>query len=157
MDDCRHRSGVDLTELVDAALEAVDVDETAVSVSTDLPASATLVTTRLALMNALESTLDNAVAYADSAVAVAVDPRPDGYAIRVTDDGEGIPEWELDSLEIGTESPLQHSTGLGLWQLKWAVMTLHGELSFDTGDGTTVEFVVPNRADDASEAAAAGS
>lgn len=147
---------VDLVALVDAALETVGMDETDVSVSTDLPASATLVTNRLALRNALESTLDNAVAYADSTVEVVVDPRPDGYAIRVTDDGQGIPEWELDSLETGTESPLQHSTGLGLWQLKWAVMTLNGELSFDTGDGTTVEFVVPDRADDTPEAAAVG-
>lgn len=147
---------VDLAGLVDAALETVDVDDTDVSVSTDLPASTTLVTNRLALTNALESTLDNAVAYADSTVEVAVESRPDGYVIRVTDDGQGIPEWELDSLETGTESPLQHSTGLGLWQLKWAVMTLNGELSFDTGDGTTVEFVVPDRADDTSEAAAVG-
>jgi signal transduction histidine kinase len=146
---------VDLVALVDAALETVGMDETDVSVSTDLPASATLVTNRLALRNALESTLDNAVAYADSTVEVAVEPRPDGYMVRVTDDGRGIPEWELDSLETGTESPLQHSTGLGLWQLKWAVMTLNGELSFDTGDGTAVEFVVPDRADDASEAVAA--
>jgi PAS domain S-box-containing protein len=148
---------VDLVALVDAALETVDVEDTTVSVSTDLPASATLVTNRLALMSALESTLDNAVAYADSTVEVAVEPRPGGYMVRVTDDGRGIPEWELDSLETGTESPLQHSTGLGLWQLKWAVMTLNGALSFDTGDGTTVEVVVPDRGDDTSKSVAAGS
>jgi signal transduction histidine kinase len=148
---------VDLAELVDAALGTVGADRTDVSVSTDIPASATLVTNQLALRSALESALDNAVAYAESAVAVAVEARPGGYAISVTDDGPGIPEWELDSLETGTESPLQHSTGLGLWQLKWAVMTLNGELSFDTGNGTTVEFVVPDRADDASETVADGS
>ncbi|WP_276257934.1 sensor histidine kinase [Haloglomus litoreum] len=138
---------VDLGDLVDTVLGTVGADRADVSVSTDTPASATLVTNRLALQSALESALDNAVAYAESAVDVVVEARPDGYAISVTDDGPGIPEWELDSLETGTESPLEHSTGLGLWQLKWAVMTLNGELSFETGDGTTVEFIVPDRAD----------
>jgi hypothetical protein len=34
-------------------------------------------------------------------------------------------------------------------------MTLNGDLSFETGDGTIVEFVVPDRADDATDAAVA--
>jgi sensor histidine kinase regulating citrate/malate metabolism len=79
-------------------------------------------------------------------VTVTIDSRPDGYVVRVATDGPGIPDSELESLDAGTESPLQHSTGLGLWQLKWAVTTLNGELSFETTDGTTVEIVVPDRA-----------
>jgi signal transduction histidine kinase len=136
---------VDLLETVRTVLETVEADDAAVSVSVEAPSSATLTTNRQALRSALESALDNAVAYAESTVTVAVEDSPDGYAIRIADDGPGIPEWELESLGTGEESPLGHTTGLGLWQLKWAVRTLNGELSFDTTDGTTVEIVVPDR------------
>jgi len=138
---------VDIAEQITAALETVGAAETGTSISVDAPASATVVTNREAVAGALESVLDNAVTYADGAVTITVDEQPDGYAIRVADDGPGIPHWELESLDTGTESPLEHSTGLGLWQLKWAVRTLNGELSFDTDDGTTVEMTVPDRRD----------
>jgi signal transduction histidine kinase len=136
---------IDLPSVVRSVLESIDVDETAVSVSVDGPADGTVTTDRRAVVGALESALDNAVRYAEASVAVTLDPKPDGCVVRVADDGPGIPDWELASLDAGTESPLQHSTGLGLWQLKWAVTTLNGDLSFDTADGTTVEIFVPDR------------
>ena len=34
---------------------------------------------------------------------------------------------------------------MGLWQLKWAVMTLNGELSFTTDGGTTIDILIPDR------------
>ncbi|WP_197428665.1 HAMP domain-containing histidine kinase, partial [Halapricum sp. CBA1109] len=55
------------------------------------------------------------------------------------------PDDELDAIDSGTETPLRHGTGLGLWQLTWAVRTMGGELSFDTDDGTTVTFTVRDR------------
>ncbi len=67
---------------------------------------------------------------------------PDGCEIQVTDDGPGIPESELSALETSTETALQHGTGLGLWQLTWAVRTLDGTVSFDTSNGTTVTITV---------------
>ncbi|WP_227134704.1 sensor histidine kinase [Halorubellus salinus] len=136
---------VDLDALTRSVLDSIDVDETAVSVSVDCPADATVTTDRRAVIGALESALDNAVSYAESTVTVTLDPQPDGCVVRVVDDGPGIPDWELASLDAGTESSLQHSTGLGLWQLKWAVTILNGDLSFDTTDGTTVQLFVPDR------------
>ena len=140
-------SAVDLEETVRSVLETLGAEETAVTVSVESAPAATVTTNRQALVGALESALDNAVTYAESAVTVEIEPDPDGYSISVSDDGPGIPDWELESLETGTESPLQHSTGLGLWQLKWAVRTLNGDLSFETTDGTTVEILVPRRED----------
>jgi signal transduction histidine kinase len=137
---------VDLGSTVRSVLGTIGADEADVTVALELPESATLTTNRRAVVGALESVLDNAVEYAESTVTVNIEPQPGGYILRVTDDGPGIPDWELESLDAGTESPLQHSTGLGLWQLKWAVTTVNGELSFDTTDGTTVEIIVPDRA-----------
>lgn len=139
---------VDLEEVTLSVLDSVGADDTAVDVSVDTPPRATVLTSRPAVVGALESALDNAVKYADSTVSVTVKSRPDGFCLRITDDGPGIPDWELESLNSGTESPLQHTTGLGLWQLKWAVRALNGDLSFNTADGTTVEIFVPDRSND---------
>jgi signal transduction histidine kinase len=135
---------VDVVAAVSATLEAVDAAEADVEVAVDAPESLQVVTNRRALTAALESALDNAVSYADSAVTVTVSREGDDCSVSVADDGPGIPEGELDWLDSGVETPLQHGTGLGLWQLKWAVTTLGGELSFETTDGTTVEITVPD-------------
>jgi PAS domain S-box-containing protein len=135
---------VEIPELVERVLEALET-EVGVSVSVEVPDSARIVTNERALESALESPLENALTYADSAASITVTERSGTYLFRVVDDGPGVPEWELDSLDAATETALEHTTGIGLWQLKWAVMTLNGDLSFDTDGGTTVEIVVPDR------------
>jgi signal transduction histidine kinase len=136
---------VDVVVALSETLDAVAADEAGISVTVDAPESVRLVTNRSALSAAFESALDNAFTYADSAVTVTVEPDSDGCAVAIIDDGPGIPEGELDWLDSGVETPLQHGTGLGLWQLKWAVTTLGGDLSFETARGTTVEMWVPDR------------
>jgi nitrogen-specific signal transduction histidine kinase len=70
----------------------------------------------------------------------------DGGELRVTvaDDGPGIPEGELAPLDAGTETPLNHATGIGLWVVQWSVDALGGTVSFDTDDGTTVTVRIPD-------------
>ncbi|WP_435333395.1 histidine kinase N-terminal 7TM domain-containing protein [Haloarchaeobius sp. TZWWS8] len=65
---------------------------------------------------------------------------------EVSDDGPGIPEHELAVLTADEETPLEHGSGLGLWVATWAVGSLGGDLSFETGpsDGTTVTLRVPD-------------
>ncbi|MFT4920938.1 MAG: PAS domain S-box-containing protein [Haloarculaceae archaeon] len=138
-------TAVDLSDAVQEVLDTVGAEGADVAVSVEIPASARLVTNERALVSALESATENAIKYADSTVTLTADDAADGYVFRIVDDGDGIPEWELDSLDTGTETALQHSTGIGLWQLKWAVMALNGDLSFDTENGTTVEIAVPDR------------
>lgn len=136
---------VDVVTTVSETLNTLDAETADVAVNCDTPDTLSVVTNRRALSAALESALDNAITYADSAVTVAVEPESNGCTVSVSDDGPGVPEGELDLLDSGVETPLQHGTGLGLWQLKWAVRTLGGGLSFDTTEGTTVEITVPDR------------
>jgi signal transduction histidine kinase len=136
-------SQVDLTRIVETALDSIETAD--VTVTTDMPETAMLTTNRRAVANAVESPLENAIAYAASSVTVTVTPIDGGYRLTIGDDGPGIPTAELDSLETGTEAPLDHTTGLGLWQLKWAVRILNGHVSFETDDGTTVRIDVPDR------------
>ena len=119
-----------------------------VEVTTDLPRSARLSTNGEALRAGVRSALENAVAYADSEVRVSLEKETEGYTVVIDDDGPGIPKAELVPIEAGTETNLRHGRGLGLWQLRWGVDTLKGELSFDTDGGTTIRIGVPDRAGD---------
>ena len=136
---------VALDEVVMGAVERADTS--AVTVETTVP-QARLRTTRAAVTAALDSVIDNAVTYADTTVQITVEPTAEGYTLTVADDGPGIPDAELAVLDEATETPLQHGTGLGLWQLRWAVRTINGELSFDTTDGTTVSIRIPDQCGD---------
>jgi PAS domain S-box-containing protein len=107
----------------------------------------TLVTDKQALEAAAESAVEGALSRATARVVVTLDTTPQGYALTVTDDGPGIPEDELASVIAGTETSLQHATGLELWRLKWAVTKLNGELSFENESGTTIEITIPDQAE----------
>ena len=134
------QSGGDLSETLQAIVGAAGSD----AVALDVPETAPMVTDWDALDNAVRSALENAVEHAEESVTVSVEETADGYEIAVSDDGPGIPDSELASLDAETETPLQHGTGLGLWQLEWGVTKLGGDLSFDTADGTTVRMTVPD-------------
>jgi methyl-accepting chemotaxis protein len=133
---------IDLVEQVEAVL--CDVDTEGVTVRTSIPEDATVVTDAEILTTVLRSPLDNAVRHADDRVRVAVDSPDAGCTIEIGDDGPGIPAAELEPLTTERETPLQHSRGLGLWELKWGVDELDGDLSFVTDDGTTVIVSLPD-------------
>ncbi len=137
-----------VVDIVYDTLVELEAEDSPVSVAVEMPESLAVVTSHQALSAALGSALENALEYAETEVSVTVTETPEGCLVCITDDGPGIPDSELESLDRGVETPLQHTTGLGLWQLKQAVTTIGGDLSFDTTDGTTVEFTVPDRGSD---------
>jgi len=136
---------VDLTETLEEAVDDLCPERADVSVTTDVPGEPCLQTNGQAVQIAVESALENALEHAGPAVEVAVEEAPNGYTVVVDDDGPGIPEDDLVPIEAGTETNLRHGRGLGLWQLRWSVDRMNGELSFDTTDGTTVRITIPDR------------
>jgi methyl-accepting chemotaxis protein len=140
-------TAVDLTSVVPGLLSQFTSDD--VTVTTEFPSTATLRTDAEILRTTLTGPLENAVKYAESSVTVAIFPTPDGdgYRITISDDGPGIPAAELESLAAGTETSLQHGRGLGLWQLRWGIDALGGDLSFETDDGTTVRITLADLTD----------
>jgi signal transduction histidine kinase len=142
-------SEVSLPETLGEVVEDITREQGAVEVATDLPASARLTNNEEALRTAVRSALENAIEYADSEVGLTVEDHGGGYTVVIDDDGPGIPEAELTPIETGTETNLNHGRGLGLWQLRWGVDKLNGELSFDTNEGTTIRIRVPDRAETA--------
>ena len=137
-------SQVDLTQVVEAVLDRLSTMD--VTVTTDMPETAMITTNRQAVTSAIESPLENAVTYATSSATVTITTTGGGYCVIISDDGPGIPAAELNALDKGTEDPLKHTTGLGLWQLKLAVMILNGDVSFEIDNGTTVRIDIPDNA-----------
>jgi len=101
------------------------------------------------LETALGELLENAIRHSDRetprvVVGVAVettdgdgDGDDDGgkrVRVRVADDGPGIPEAERAVLTAGTESQLEHGSGLGLWLVHWTAALSGGELAFAPGE-----------------------
>ncbi len=139
----------DLTAVVEELIEQSQQNLTNgaknVSVTFEHPEHAPLLTDWEALRAALESAIENAIKYADESVTITITEYTTGYRITVTDDGPGIPDSELACLDAGKETPLQHGSGLGLWQIKWGVKKLNGTVSFKTESGTAIEMTVPDR------------
>jgi K+-sensing histidine kinase KdpD len=139
----RDEDHVGLAELVGEVLQETGREDVAVDVSTDVPAAAELTANRDALCTAVKSTLKNAIEHADSEVCVTVENTRQGYDVVVEDDGPGVSREQLAPVEGGTETNRNHGRGLGLWQLRWGVDALDGDLSFETSAGTTVRISVP--------------
>lgn len=102
------------------------------------------------LMAAFEELVTNAVEHNDSEtpqVTVRVDEArsDDTHAvIAIADNGPGIDQQEIETLGEKRETPLQHSSGVGLWLVHWLVRRAGGELSFESADdGSTVRVHLP--------------
>lgn len=89
--------------------------------------------------------IENAVEHTDGPATIDITARKDGETatITITDDGPGIDPSELAVLEAGTETALEHGSGLGLWIIKWGVDIADGTIDFTTTDGTTATITVP--------------
>jgi len=82
-----------------------------------------------------EGTADIDHADADSADA---DSAAAGVALRIADDGPGIPEYERRVVAEGEETDLEHGSGIGLFLATWVTEKSGGRLAFDVDEGTTV-------------------
>ena len=87
---------------------------------------------------AIEHLLENAIEHTDDPdPTVRVTCQPVGgrlstaAEIRIADTGPGIPPDEVTVLERGYETPLDHTSGLGLWLVNWIVTQSDGEVWFE--------------------------
>lgn len=133
---------VDIADRLEAVL--VDIETEDITLTTSIPDDTTVVTDPEILTTVLRSPLNNAVTYADSKVSVVAESTETGCNIDISDDGPGIPAAEVEPITAERETALEHSRGLGLWELKWGVDKLEGDLSFATDHGTTVTIQLPD-------------
>jgi signal transduction histidine kinase len=78
---------------------------------------------------------------------VRVDVESDGDRVRVAvrDNGPGINDEELALLEEGSETPLNHGSGLGLALIVWGTEIIGGRVSIEERDpvGTAITVEIP--------------
>jgi PAS domain S-box-containing protein len=142
---------MDVTEVVATAVDEASDAYPDVDLSVDLPDGAPIgghETFRLAVTEVIENAIEHNPRDT-STVRVGVRTLTDRVEISVADDGPGIDAIERRALAAGTESSLQHSQGLGLWLVNWAVRSIGGDLRIEDNEpsGTVVTISVP-RADE---------
>jgi signal transduction histidine kinase len=131
----------DMTEFVAGTVHRTAREYPDVSLSVDgvAGAEATL-TDSNSVAVAIREVIELLAAQADDEVEIYVAvERDDGEVIvRFGSSGPGIPAVERETLTAGSESPLQHADGLGLWLAYWSVIENGGDLCFeaDTAPGT---------------------
>ncbi|MFP8954812.1 histidine kinase N-terminal 7TM domain-containing protein [Natrialbaceae archaeon A-arb3/5] len=86
---------------------------------------------------AFDELVQNAIVHHDDpARPVRIDVRSDvtddAVSISVADNGPGIESHEVETLDAGEETDLQHGSGIGLWMIDLIVRKSGGTLTIDT-------------------------
>lgn len=93
--------------------------------------------------NAIGGAVENSVEHnADSVVVeLSSEVEDDTVTLIIEDNGTGIPDAEVNALTAERETALSHTSGVGLWLMKWAVEKSNGEFGIArTATGTRVEM-----------------
>lgn len=148
---------VDVGAIIQEKTGEIRDEYPAVEFETEVPGSVDI-RAPLAIETALGEVLENAAEHNDAdspRVAVSVSAPDAGLqadggecgtvCIWIRDNGPGIPEEQLEVLDRGRETALNHTNGLGLWLVRWVVDASDGEIDFDTddSDGSTVVIRLP--------------
>jgi two-component system OmpR family sensor kinase len=142
----------DLVDVVDEAADTVQAAHPALQIDYDMP-DAQPVTAPPLLTSAVEHLLSNVVHHVECETpraSVGLTTRrasPPQAELTIADNGPGIPDPEIERTAAATESPLQHSEGIGLWLVTWIVEEADGSVSIETpqeqGVGTVVTLSLP--------------
>ena len=137
---------LEITGSIHDRLDTVQEEFPGAIVKRDLPDEQWVLADDL-INSAILNIVDNAIEHNDRVVPqisvsveyVTVDG-VDYVEVSVADNGPGIPESERRVFTEGTETPLSHGSGLGLWLVEWIVTRSNGHLCFEENDprGTTV-------------------
>ncbi len=102
------------------------------------------------LQIAIDEALENAIVYSDQErpqIEVTVTELVDAGSIRIeiADDGPGIPQDEWNVILSGTETPLAHGSGIGLWMMYWTITALGGTLELTDNEprGSIITYELP--------------
>jgi PAS domain S-box-containing protein len=128
-EECR----IDVAEAVETVVTQFAITYPAATVDTDLPDSAPA-RAPPSFDVALSELLENAVEHhPGDGGEIRVNCRVDEQwvHVEVADECDPIPQQVRETLHRGTETPLHHNDGLGLWIVRWVVDAVDGELAFD--------------------------
>jgi signal transduction histidine kinase len=147
---------VDIVPVIESACEQVRNDHPNVEIETSLPDSQHVIAHQF-VDSALLNVIENAVEHNDSdtprvtvASRVTTEDGTDYVELRVADNGPGIAAAEIDVLERGYETDLEHASGVGLWLVNWIVTNADGRISFAENEprGSVVSLAMKSAKED---------
>lgn len=139
------RERIEITDRVEEIVQTVSREYPSASFSVDYDENATA-TVLSNFEQALVELIENAAKHGGPAptVRVGVEATSSAVEIRIADDGPGLADHEIDVLQAGSETPLTHGSGLGLWLSHWVVSSHDGSIDATvTEEGTTMTVSIP--------------
>jgi len=136
---------IDIVPVVERIVSEFELSHQNESIVVETPETA-IAKTLPRIETAISELVDNAVKHSGNPASISIEVRVTDtqVALRVSDDGPGLPESERAVLEAGEETPLTHGQGLGLWLSYWLVTTVDGEIEvLDSDQGATIEIRLP--------------
>ena len=142
------REVVELRDLLEDLVADPPLADASADVALDVPPGLAVHTDgrllRVVLTNLFESCLEYAADVPEFEIGAASDRSSQFARVDVRMLGAAIPAHEIDVVEDGHETALDHGSGMYLWYVKWGVSTLGGDVEFETGDDeTTVRLRLP--------------
>lgn len=139
IDTAPDRTEMPLRQLVEDAVADQSELPPNVSVQIDLPDESVHVVD--GFVNAVSNAVENAISHNSAPLTINITAHTDDETVSlvIADTGNGIAANETEMLNNGTETPLAHGSGVGLWVMNWYVKKSGGELEITGSDsGTTV-------------------
>lgn len=139
-----------LEELIEPIVTRVNREFPGCSVTVTIPDGLT-VEAYPSLELALGEVIENGVKHggADPVVEIHAARSTEGVELIVTDNGPGMPEQERTLFTRGSETPLRHGSGLGLWIVNFVIGEHGGAVDIDVdADGTSVSILLPTSIDE---------
>lgn len=115
---------VDLDAVVEDAVDTVTAAYPNATVDIDLQGSG-VIRAHPHVPSAIEELLENALEHAPPGVDPSVDiwahKQTEAITLFVEDESGGLDDHEVEVLRAGSESDLEHTSGVGLWLIRWLV------------------------------------
>lgn len=138
-------SRIDVIAILEAEIDRLRKNHPDITIELSVP-DRLLVLGEPTLREAIREVLENAMAHHDQppqkrTVWIEAERGHERPILRIADDGPGIPADEIDPVADGEETPLYHSSGVGLWLVDWICRSQNCESDIYTSNGrTVVEF-----------------
>jgi signal transduction histidine kinase len=99
----------------------------------------------LALSNLLENALTHATAETPVVEITVESSGSDegGMVVTIRDGNDPIPDSEISVLREGTETPLEHGRGIGLWMVNWSLTAMNADVRYRYDEGNVFEMSLP--------------
>ncbi len=143
-------TGVNLKPAVDSVATELSAVYPQASIKTIIPEESVTVDYDTGIYFAISEAVENAIVHNDGPpdevnVTIELLKLPTWIAIRVVDNGPGIPKQERKSLEVGEETEIMHASSIGLWVVYWIVKASGGDVMISDNDpsGAIVDMLIP--------------